>query len=417
MALSSSASPEVVVIGAGPYGLSIAAHLRHRGIAFRIFGSPMQNWRSSMLIGMFLKSDGAGSNFSDPANKLTLARHCELTAQPYTDHGMPIPLATFVNYGLSFQRALVPDVEECAVASVSERFGTFQLRLETGENVMTRRVVVAVGTTYFRHLPDALKNLPRELISHSRDHADLSKFAHRDVVVIGGGQSALETAALLKEHNVNVRVLVRGDFVRWNPAPSTQTVLGKLSNPRSALGLGWKAWFYCHGPGAFRYLPEKFRSRVVRRALGPAGAWWLKDRIVGNLPILCRHVVLSARQTGGQICLSIAAARNSQRREIFADHVIAATGYRVDVGECPFLDAALKQQLQRKVPVLTANFESSVRGLYFVGLAAADQFGPSMRFVAGADYTARRIAGAVGPRDRTVVLARRFECPRTAPHE
>ncbi len=418
MTLLGSAHPEVIVVGAGPYGLSIAAHLRHRGIAFRIFGVPMENWRSAMPKGMFLKSDGAGSNLSDPGRALTLAQHCALAGLSYSDQGMPIPLETFVDYGLAFQRTLVPEVEECNVTAIAGKLGEFQLQLERGERVTARRVIVAVGTTYFGHLPDPLTSLPRELVSHSRDHADLAKFAHLDVVVIGGGQSALETAALLKEHGANVRVLVRENSVAWNPPPNSEMAVGRLSQPRSALGLGWKAWFYCNGAGVFQYFPQKFRSHVVQRALGPAGAWWLKDRVVGNIPVLCSHLVHGARETGGRVCLSVAAG-NGQKSEIFADHVIAATGYRVDIAALPFLDAGLKQKLQREgtVPVLSPNFESSVPGLYFTGLASANQFGPSMRFVVGADYTARRIASAMRARASSVVAARRSECLSSIPQD
>ena len=394
--MSGSANPEVVVVGAGPYGLSIAAHLRQRGIAFRICGVPMQNWRSAMPKGMFLKSEGAGSNLSDPARGLTLAHHCSLTGRSYSDQGMPIPLDTFVDYGLAFQRTLVPEVEECRVLSVTGNPGGFELQLETGERFTARRVIVAVGTTFFEHLPDPLTNLPRELVSHSRDHADLGKLAHRDIVVIGGGQSALETAALLKEHSANVRVLVRAHSLEWNPLPSAPTVLRRLAHPQSALGRGWKTWFYCHGPRVFQYFPLRLRSKVVQRALGPAGAGWLKDRVVGKITVLCGHTVQAGRETGGRVCLSVAGG-NGQKSEIFADHVIAATGYKVDLDKLPFLDAGLKQKLRRHgpVPVLSSSFESSVPGLYFTGMASANQFGPSMRFVIGADYTARRIARAM----------------------
>ena len=360
--------------------------------------------------GMFLKSDGAGSNLSDPSQGLTLARHCALTGLTYSDQGIPIPLDTFVDYGLAFQRTLVPEVEECRVVALKEKPGGFELRLETGEGFTARRVIVAVGTTYFGDLPDALANLPQELVSHSRDHADLSKLANRDVVVIGGGQSALETAALLKEQGANVRVLVRAASVAWNPPPCVPTVLGRLSQPRSALGLGWKGWFYCHGPGLFQFFPQKLRSKIVKRALGPAGAWWLKDRVIGNIPVLCRHMVQGARETGGRVCLSVDNG-DGQKTEIFADHVIAATGYKVDVGGLPFLDVGLKKRLRCEgtVPVLSPNFESSIPGLYFTGLASANQFGPSMRFVIGADYTARRIASAIRSRASSVVAARRSQ--------
>lgn len=256
--------------------------------------------------GMFLKSEGAGSNLCDPARALTLAHHCALTGLPYSDQGMPIPLDAFLDYGLAFQRTLVPEVEECNVVALAEKLGAFELRLETGETLMARRGILAVGTTYFSHLPDPLTNLARQLISHSSEHADLAKFAHRDIVVIGGGQSTLETAALLRENGARVRVLVRAHSVAWNPPPCVPAGWGRLSQPRSALGLGWKEWFYCHGPGMFQLLPSGVPIQSRARALGPAGAWWLKDRVVGKLPVLCRHIVQAVRETGGRVCLSVA---------------------------------------------------------------------------------------------------------------
>ncbi len=386
---------EVVIIGAGPYGLSIAAHLKQRGIGFRIFGIPMQNWRAAMPKGMFLKSEGAGSNLSDPTGSMTLAQHCASRDLPYNDRVMAIPLETFVDYGLAFQRRLVPDVEECAVVALARKPGAFELGFETGELVTARRVVIAVGTTYFGYLPPEFVSLPRELISHSRDHSDFATLARRDVIVIGGGQSALETAALLHEQDANVRVLVREARVEWNPRPHTgpQTALRRLSRPSSALGAGWKPWSYCNGAGVFQFLPAKFRSAIVRRALGPAGAWWLRDRVDGQFPVLCGHVVREARERGSKIHLSVARP-DGRMTEMSANHVVAATGYKVDMSALPFLNASLLERLQRydATPVLSSDFESSIPGLHFTGLAAANQFGPSMRFVVGAEYTARRIA-------------------------
>jgi len=408
MTLLGSAHPEVAVIGAGPYGLSIAAHLRPRGIAFRIFGVPMESWRSAMPTGMFLKSEGDASDLSDPDRASTLKHYCSLSGLSYRDQGWPIPLATFVDYGLAFQRRLVPEVEECRVVALAERQGAFELSLDTGEKLKARRVILAMGTTYFGRLPGVLAGLPRELVSHSSGHSHLASFAHRDVVVIGGGQSALETAALLTEAGASVRVLVRAQSVAWNPPPSSTPALARLSQPGSGLGRGWKAWFYCHGPGVFHYFPPNIRAKVVKRALGPAGAWWLKDRVEGSFPVLCGHAVTEAREIGGRVCLSVGGGED-QEGKIFADHVIAATGYKVDIDTLKFLDESLKKKLKRErgAPVLSPDFESSVPGLHFAGLASANQFGPAMRFVFGADYTARKITSALRARAGSAVAARR----------
>jgi hypothetical protein len=386
---------EIAIVGAGPYGLSLAAHLRHRGMGFRIFGVPVQNWRAAMPAGMFLKSEGAGTNLSDPTGAMTLAPYCSSRGLSYRDHGLPIALQTFVDYALSFQRQLVPDLEECTVLRIAGKPGGFELQLDTGETVSARKVVLAVGTTCFGYVPRQLSVLPRELVTHSRDHSDLAKFSQRDVIVIGGGQSALETAALLKEHGANVQLLMRASSIAWNPPPSAPASWSNFFKPQSSLGLGWKPWFYCNGPSVFQRLPGRLRSMVVERALGPAGGWWLKDRVIGQFPVLCGREVRSARESGGRICLSVSHA-NGGTSEISADHVIAATGYKVDVDSLSLLDPALLRRLRRDgtAPSLSSGFESSVAGLYFTGIAAANRFGPSMRFVSGADFAARTITSA-----------------------
>jgi FAD-dependent urate hydroxylase len=415
MGVSTSANPELVVIGAGPYGLSIAAHLRQRGVAFRIFGIPMQNWRSAMPKGMLLKSEGFASNLSDPAGAVTLAQHCKIAGFPYGERGLPTSLETFVDYGLAFQRTLVPDVEERTVVELREERGTFELGLDNGESLTTGRVVVAVGTSYFAHVPQAFENLPSRLISHTSQHADLARFADQEVIVIGAGQSALETAALLHEQGASVRVLVRADSVLWNAAPyATPGFLGRLSKPETGLGRGWKNWFYCHRQDVFSHFPLEYRAKIVKRVLGPAGACWLKERVEGKFPVLCGHTVQAAREASGRACLTVA-SDNGPMKEFLADHVIAATGYKVNIPALPFLDNSLRQRLRLEgtAPVLSASFESSIPGLHFTGLASANRFGPSMRFVVGADYTARRIAGSIRPGRASLIPARRSECLST----
>jgi len=190
---------EVAIIGAGPYGLSLAAHLRHSGADFRIFGIPMRSWREAMPAGMYLKSDGFGTNLSDPENSVKLSEFCSTQNIPYSDHGLPIALKTFVDYGLWFRQKLGLPIEERKVSEITHNQDRFELRLDSGETVTARRAVLAVGTTYFGYVPPQLAALPRELVSHSGDHSVLSKFAGREVIVVGGGQSGLETAALLSE--------------------------------------------------------------------------------------------------------------------------------------------------------------------------------------------------------------------------
>jgi predicted ATP-grasp superfamily ATP-dependent carboligase/cation diffusion facilitator CzcD-associated flavoprotein CzcO len=398
---------EVAIIGAGPYGLSLAAHLQHSGADFRIFGVPMRNWREAMPAGMYLKSDGFGTNLSAPKHSVTLSEFCSTRDIPYSDHGLPIALQTFVDYALWFRQKLAPDIEECEVLEIAPNLDRFELRLDSGETMTARRVVLAVGTTYFRYVPPQLASLDRDLVSHSRDHSLLGKFSGREVIVIGGGQSALETAALLSEQGADVRVLVRRPYLVWNPPPTASSALGRLLEIQTGLGSGSKMWFYCNMQDTFQHLPLLFRAQTVKRALGPAGAWWLKKRVVGRFPVLCGHEVQAAREKGGKIWLSVTGAGGGAT-EMVADHVIAATGYKVDVNSVACLCPDLSRRIRRELtgPALNSEFESSVPGLYFTGLASANRFGPSMRFVFGADYAARTIVRSLRKDRRSLSSSR-----------
>jgi cation diffusion facilitator CzcD-associated flavoprotein CzcO len=342
---------------------------------------------------MYLKSEGCASNLSDPSASLTLERYCRDNRLPYGNYALPVPLDTFTRYGLAFQAGLVPNVEDARVVAIERRDAGFQLRLGTAEVVWARRVIVAVGLTYFEHLPSTVRDLPPEYVSHSSRHADLSVFRGHDVTVIGGGQSALETAALLAESGADARVLVRRPAVAWNPLPSAgrRSLRQRIRRPMSGLGPGLRTFFYAEMPMVFLRLPRETRVRAVRTALGPAGAWWLRQRLEG-VPIMGGRLVSQAQVVGDRVRLRVEEADRVER-EFVTDHVIAATGYRVNLESVPFLDASLLAQVRRvrNGPALSSTFESSVTGLHFVGEAAAETFGPVMRFVYGTDFTSRRL--------------------------
>ena len=385
----------VAVIGAGPYGLSIASHLGQVGVGFRIFGTPMHRWLAHMPKGMFLKSEGCASNLFDPSGNFTLRRYCAEEGLPYAPIAAPVALDVFTQYGLCFQRRFVPTVEKVMVTALDRSPSGFELRLASGETLSARKVVVATGLAHTAYIPAELAQLPRELLSHSSSHHDLSGFRGRDVTVVGGGQSALEAAALLHEAGAEVRLLVRRPFVLWNPVPTLRrrSLYKRLRRPMSNLGPGLGPWLYSNAPNLFCYLPRQIRIARVRKVLGPAGAGWLRDRVLGRLPILLGHCVRGVETRAQRVLLRLQGP-NGRLCEVSTEHVIAATGYRFALRSLPFLSPRLLLQLRsvQQTPVLSRNFESSVPGLYFTGLASANQFGPVMRFVAGADYTARRVS-------------------------
>jgi lysine/ornithine N-monooxygenase len=403
---------DVAIVGAGPYGLSLGAHLNAAGVPFRQFGLPMQLWREAMPVGMFLKSQGFASNLSDPARRHTLRAFCASTGRDYADYGLPVPLETFVAYGNWFQHAEVPHLEELMVSNVTRVNGHYELSLSDGSVALARTVVVATGVQHFSHVPGTLAALPTQVCTHPSAHDDLSVFAGREVAVVGAGQSALESAALLHESGARVTVLARTPTLVWNgePLASQRSIRQRLREPEAALGSGWSTWFYSTQPHLYRRLPAARRVRTARTALGPAGAPWLRARVEGKFRTLVGHSVRWAEPAAGGVRLGLQTG-DGIATEIAADHVLAATGYRADLDRLSFLDTALRSTVQTlaSTPDVGPDFQSSAPGLYFVGPAVAPTFGPVMRFVCGADFAARTLARALTtalPTPRPTVGAR-----------
>jgi lysine/ornithine N-monooxygenase len=404
---------DVVVVGAGPYGLSIAAHLREAGVGARVFGDLMSAWRKNMPAGMHLKSTPDASSLSSPKPGSTIFDYCnEIGSRALTEENA-IPMDLFIDYGLWFAERHVPDVEHESVVALARTGRDFEVSLASGEQIRTDTVVVACGVIPYAYTPPELLALspsgPKAdgLLSHTAQHPDLSVFSGRRIAVVGAGQSALESAALLAEAGADVHVLARGEQVLWGevPDPGPQTALHKLVKPPSALGEGWSAKSLVAAPNLVRYLPAKARLALVKTILGPSGAWWLRDRVEGQVDIRAGVSVHSAMASPGGDGVRLSLASSHGGADVLeVDHVLAATGYRVGLDALPFISSDLKSSLRTVAgsPLLNASFESSVPGLYFSGLTAAATFGPLLRFVHGSDFAARRIGAGVSARRSSV---------------
>jgi thioredoxin reductase len=383
------------IIGAGPYGLSVAAHLRRSGIPFRIFGRPMDSWLAHMPKGMMLKSDGFASDIYDPESEFTLGRFCAEQGIEYADSGIPVRLETFSAYGLAFRDRMVPELEDKLVVNVDRLPNGFLIRLEDGETVQARTVVLAVGITHFAYVPESLGHLPPEFLSHSARHHEVEPFRGRDVVVIGGGSSAIDLAGLLHEAGVNVRLVTRRNELKFHSQPTgkPRTRWQKIRHPGSGLGPGLRSRFFADAPMAFYYLPERLRVEAVRRSLGPSGGWFSRDKVIGKVPLVLGCTPQGAEISNGRVELRVRATDGSEQK-IVADHIIAATGYKVNLERLKFLNPEIRSRLKavEGSPILSSNFESSLPGLFFVGVAAANSFGPVMRFAFGAGFAARTLA-------------------------
>jgi thioredoxin reductase len=386
---------DVAIVGAGPYGLSVAAHLAAQNIAFRIFGPAMDTWRNAMPAGMFLKSEGFASSLSDPGKTFTLAHYSTANGIPYADTGLPVPLKVFSDYCLAFKKRFVPNHDGRSVTRIERDEEGFWLTLEDGELVSAKQVVVAAGITHYAHVPREFAGLPEAFVTHASQHADLGKFRGKKVAVIGAGASALDTAALLVEHGASVELVARNRRIRFHNPPTgrARTFWERLKAPMSGLGPGWRSRLCTDAPLLFRALPEALRLKIVDKHLGPAPGWWTREATEGKVAFNLGARLRGALPRNDRVTLEFEDA-DRRPRTIECDHIIAATGYVVDIRRLPFLTAPLLSDIKiaaDQSPELSAHFESTVPGLYFIGVSAAASFGPMMRFAYGAAYTAKRV--------------------------
>jgi thioredoxin reductase len=385
------------IIGAGPYGLSIAAHFRQCGIPFRIFGRPMDSWLAHMPKGMMLKSDGFASDIYDPENAFTLRQFCAERGIEYGDAGVPVRLETFSAYGIAFKDRMVPELEDKLVVSVDRLADGFRLQLGDGETFQAHNVVLAVGITHFDYVPENLAHLPAEFLSHSARHHEVEPFRGRDVAVIGGGSSAMDLAGLLGEAGANVQLVSRRTELKFHSQPTgkPRSHWQQIRHPQSGLGPGLRSRFFADAPAAFYYLPESIRVEAVRRSLGPSGGWFIRDKVIGKVPLHLGCTPLGAEARNGNVHLRVR-EKDGKEHEIVTGHLIAATGYKVDLDRLQFLSAKIRSNVKalNGAPVLSSTFESSIPGLYFAGVAAANSFGPVMRFAFGAGFAARTLTRA-----------------------
>jgi cation diffusion facilitator CzcD-associated flavoprotein CzcO len=342
--------------------------------------------------GMRLKSEGFASSLYDPDSTFTLASYCKEKSVPYADTGLPVPLETFSSYGIEFQRRFVPQVEEKMVVSLQRCARGFRIQLDDGEVTFFQKVVVAVGLSHFAYVPPMLRRLPDEFVSHSSDHPSLDHFKGREVTVVGAGASALDIAALLHQAGVLVQVVARKPFIHFHDPPNSRTRLERLRRPMTGIGPGWRLFLCANAPWLFRHMPERFRLDRVRKILGPAPGWFIKEQVVGKVPLNVGMDIIGVNLENGRVKLEL--KNGDAGHAIKTDHVIAATGYRVDLRRLPFIDKSDLEQIRsvEHTPVLSPNFESSVPGMYFVGTAAANSFGPLLRFAFGAKFTANRVS-------------------------
>jgi cation diffusion facilitator CzcD-associated flavoprotein CzcO len=382
---------DVVIIGAGPYGLSAAAHLRTiDGLEVSVFGEPMSFWERNMPVGMLLRSNWTATQIADPNRSLTLEAY-QIAAG--NDVSAPVPLERFVQYGQWYQRAAVPDLDRREIVGVKVEPRGFRLTTDDGDTIRTNRVVIAAGIGSFAWRPQEFQHLSPELASHTSQHQDLRRFANKRILVVGSGQSALESGALLHEGAADVEIVGRAHRIHWLQGGLSRTLhhrLGKFTRQvlyaPTDVGPAGLSQLMAR-PNLLKCLPRTLQNKLRKRCVRPAGARWLVDRLQ-EVPIRLGCSIVGATPAQNQVKV-----RLNDGTERTVDHILLGTGYRVNVSRYDFLSPQISDSISciSGYPVLRQGLESSVPGLHFLGAPAAWSFGPLMQFVSGTHFASRAI--------------------------
>ncbi len=382
---------DVVVVGAGPYGLTTAAHLLGKGLNVAVFGKPMELWRNHMPQDMNLRSHWWATNLSDPQKKYSFDRF--LKEKKY-EKIYPMPAKYFIEYGLWFQKNAVPHVDETYVSSIERDGRQFAVTLEDGRKVQAPAVVMAVGVYYYANRPAEYDGLPAEYISHSFEGAEFSRFSGKSLLIVGGGQSAIENAALANEAGASVHVVSRRPINWLSPdtAKDERPLIERIKAPKTSLAHGWDGWVLENMPFLFYRFPQEKKDRYLLHSYCPAAAAWLRDRVIDKVHLHEGQEVVNVEVKDNGVDVTL-----SGGEILHVDHIALSTGYKVALRKLPMLHSSLVTQIQsdNDIPVLSHWYESSVPGLYFTGLSSMRAFGPLYRFVVGASSSSQRVANAV----------------------
>jgi FAD-dependent urate hydroxylase len=347
---------DLAIIGAGPYGLSIAAHAKKAGLDYQVFGYPMEFWHSKMPPNMYIRTLVEHTGLSDPDYQYTLKNY---QAEKKVALEYPLPRSILVDYAKWFINKTNISIHETYITNVGEQQASFTLLTEKGQNVVAKRVIVAVGLTNAKYIPDTLRHLSEDQLSHTSDYTSYQSFKGKSVLVVGGGQSAWEAAALLHQAGAKVDLAYRrANYL--SPDKHTNAKQKELASK-------------------FYYLSQQEKDEIRKQLERPTVSDFLVPLVEGKVKQRPNTMITSVTVND-----HMQVQFNDNTHAIF-DHIIVATGYRFLVHNLSFLHQVIAKIDTNEVgePIVNESFESSLSNMFFVGPAASYSHGPTFRFISG----------------------------------
>jgi FAD-dependent urate hydroxylase len=376
---------DLLIIGAGPFGLALSAHATRTGIRHSIVGEPMAFWRSNMPAGMILRSD-ADWHF-DTAGEHTIERYYAKLGRTRSEIE-PLPLDVYLGYCDWFREEKGIDVQRTTVERLDRGVGPqrFTAQLADGGTIGAERVVLALGVGFFEHAPAELtRAIPAGRFRHTRDYVNFSDSAGRRVLILGGRMSAFEWAALLREAGAEA---VYVSFRKETPAfthSDWSWVMPLVDRTTTDPG-----WYRALGSEEKDALFQHFWQEG-RLKLEP----WVAPRVQRDgITLLPGTQLVECRETSaGDLRVLL---NDGTRIEV--DDVVLATGYKPDVARVPFLSSGnvlAGIETEEGSPTLGLDMQSSVPGLYFTSACAIRDFGPTFGFTVAVRASAEMLVRSI----------------------
>lgn len=382
---------DLLIIGAGPFGISLAILAKHYGLNYTLFGKPAEFFRSLVPSEMTMRS--FVENHVDPLGEFTIERFgSEIGLEK--DQIYPINTIFYSNYIDWLVGKYDIKIESAYVSELSkftneENNSYFEAIDESGEKHLTKSAVIAIGQKYFYSIPKELSDsIPSKYLFHSSQVTDFTKFRNKSVLIVGGRQSAFEWAAFLSEAGAReVHLTYRHDTPTFKDSDFNE----------------WKEIFQAidslpESKNTFLELNEVSQNKIKSEffSLGRLHIeGWLENRISSDRIFMHpnTNIVKSELIDSNQIQIEL-----SDKTKVLSDFVIAATGFKPEIGRVPFLT---KGNIIESLittdgsPILSNNFESNINGLYFTSSLASHSLGPYFNLTMPACVSAKAIISRI----------------------